>query len=190
MHKGKYRCRQPDSLSLIKATSSSCNCPQTIGRNSCSCIQGNEPFPPLMHSSYFHQNRLLHCHFSMNINFSDLTCCFRTQFHSTVDFHMCCNVCVSKQCLGNHIRVTERRKWKACFLIFFFWWSQLETRSKRRWSIFPRRNVAHRANMSLTHTKNILVAYIYFRKRKKKKLFTAMLICWHVRGTAKYLVLV
>lgn len=139
---------------------------QTVGLNSCTRIQGSEPFPSLMHSSYFHWNRLLHCRFSMNINFSDLTCCFRTRFHSTVDFHMCCNVCVSKQCLGNHIRVAERRKRKACFLIFFFWRSMLETRSKRRWSWFPRRNVAHRANVSLTHTENILVACVYFRKKK------------------------
>lgn len=134
---------------------------QTVGLNSCTCIQGSNPFPSLMHSSCFHWNRLLHCCFSMNINFSNLTCCFRTQFHSTVDFHMCCNVCVSKQCLGNHIRVAEIRKRKACFLIFFFWWSQLETRNKRRWSIFPRRNVAHRAYLLLTHTKNILVACVY-----------------------------
>ena len=139
---------------------------QTAGLNSCTSIQGSEPFPSLMHSSYFHWNRLLHCRFSMNINFSNLTCCFRTRFHSTVDFHMCCNVCVSKQCLGNHIRVAERRKRKACFLIFYFWQSRLETQSKRRSSIFRRRNVAHRAKVLLTHTKNILVACIYFRKKK------------------------
>lgn len=168
---------------------------QTVGLNSCTCIQGSNPFPSLMHSSCFHWNRLLHCCFSMNINFSNLTCCFRTQFHSTVDFHMCCNVCVSKQCLGNHIRVAEIRKRKACFLIFFFWRSQLETRNKRRWSIFPRRNVAHRANLLLAHTKNILVACVYLKK--KIHIYYAgisteeeMLICWHVRGIAKYLVLV
>lgn len=110
----------------------------------------------------------------MNINFSDLTCCFRTRFHSTVDFHMCCNVCVSKQCLGNHIRVAERRKRKACFLIFFCWRSRLET--QRRSSIFPRRNVAYRANMLLTHTKNVLVACIYFRKNKIK--YTSLGLSW------------
>lgn len=110
----------------------------------------------------------------MNINFSDLTCCFRTRFHSTVDFHMCCNVCVSKQCLGNHIRVAERRKRKACFLIFFCWQSRLET--QRRSSIFPRRNVAHRANMLLTHTKNVLVACAYFRKKKIK--YTSLGLSW------------
>ena len=115
---------------------------QTVGLNSYTRIQGSKSFPSLMHSSYFHWKQLLHCRFSMNINFSNLTCCFRTRFHSTVDFHMCCNVCVSKQCLGNHIRVAERRKRKACFLIFFFWQSQLETWGERRWSIFPRRNVA------------------------------------------------
>lgn len=131
---------------------------QTMGLNSRTCIQGSEPFSSLMHSFYFHWNRLPHCRFSMNINFSDLTCCFRTRFHSTVDFHMCCNVCVSKQCLGNHIRVAERRKRKACFLIFFCWRSRLETQSKRSSSIFPRRNVAHRANMLFKHTKNVLVA--------------------------------
>lgn len=91
---------------------------QTMGLNSCTCIQGSEPFPSLMHSFSFHWNRLPHCRFSMNINFSNLTCCFRTRFHSTVDFHMCCNVCVSKQCLGNHIRVAERRKTKS--LLFNF----------------------------------------------------------------------
>lgn len=162
---------------------------QTVALNSSTCIQGNEPFSSLMHSFYFHWNRLPHCCFSMNINFSDLTCCFRTRFHSTVDFHMCCNVCVSKQCLGNHIRVAERWKRKACFLIFFCWWSRLET--QRRSSIFPRRIVAHRANVSLTHTKNILVACVYLRKKIKKK-YTLLrlsweenkhLICWHVRGT-------
>lgn len=142
---------------------------QIVGLNSCPCIQGSESFPSLMHSSDFHWNRLLHCRFSMNINFSDLTCCFRTQFHSTVDFHMCCNVCVSKQCLGNHIRIAERRKRKACFLIFFFWQSQLETQSKKRSSNFPRRNVAHRANVLLKQTKNVLVACVYFRKKKQNK---------------------
>lgn len=138
---------------------------QTMGLNPCTCIRGSEPFPSLMHSFSFHWNRLPHCRFSMNINFSDLTCCFRTRFYSTVDFHMCCNVCVSKQCLGNHIRVAERRKRKACFLIFFCWRSRLETRRKRRSSIFPRRNVAQRANMLLIHTKNILVVCVYFRKK-------------------------
>lgn len=141
---------------------------QTTRLNSCTCIRGREPFSSLMHSFDFHWNRLPHCRFSMNINFSDLTCCFRTRFHSTVDFHMCCNVCVPKQCLGNHIRIAERRKRKACFLIFFCWRSRLETQSERRSSIFPRRNAAHRANMLLTHIKNVLVACICFRKKNIK----------------------
>lgn len=170
-------CHKPDLPWLTKATS--CSHSHTAGLNSCTCIQGSEPFSSLVHSSDFHWNRLPHCRFSMNINFSDLTCCFRTRFHSTVDFHMCCNVCVSKQCLGNHIRVAERRKRKACFLIFFCWRSRLETQSERRSSIFPRRNTAHRANMLLTHTKNVLVAYIYFRKKKK---YTSLGLSWEKKN--------
>lgn len=133
----KYHCWKPWFAPTDKSSFLLMQSAWTVGLNSCTCIQGSKPFPSLMHSPYFHWKRLLHCCFSMDINFSDLTCCFRTQFHSTVDFHMCCNVCISKQCLGNHIRVAEIQQRKACFLIFFFWRPQMETRNKRRWPIYP-----------------------------------------------------